>query len=227
MFASLGGMALGFLLGLRHAFEPDHLSAVTTLALESRRSRNCVWLGAVWGVGHTLSVVALGTALLVTGTVLPARAEAGFELGVALMLVALGARSLYIALRDGGRGMIHRHRHGADEHVHRGPESHVHVAGRALAWRPLLVGLVHGLAGTGAVTALVVAQMSSFQQRVLYLILFGFGSIAGMALASGVAGASLERAVNTPARYRAVFIASGAISLALGIVWAAPELSQL
>lgn len=220
-------MTLGFLLGFRHAFEPDHLSAVTTLVLDSKRTRTAVLLGAAWGVGHTFSVVALGTVLLLSGAALPPQAAGLFELGVAVMLMVLGARSLVSALREGERGPLESHRHGRDEHVHRGPRAHVHVAGRTLAWRPLWVGLVHGLAGTGAITAVVVTQLPSLERRLAYLILFGVGSIAGMALASGIVGASLNRAAGTPARTRSISMVSGAISLALGILCAVPELSQL
>lgn len=227
MIASLGGMALGFLLGFRHAFEPDHLSAVTSLVLDSKRTRGSILLGAIWGVGHTFSLVALGTALLLSGAALPKRAAGLFELAVALMLVILGARSLVIALREGARGPIERHRHGHNEHMHPGPRAHVHAAGRTLAWRPLLVGLVHGLAGTGAITAFVVAQLPSLERRVLYLALFGVGSIAGMAMASGIVSASVKRAATTPTRTRTLSIASGVVSLALGVVWAVPELAQL
>lgn len=227
MIASLGGIVIGFLLGFRHAFEPDHLTAVTTLAVESRNIRSCIWLGAVWGIGHTISVVALGTALLVTGAVLPAGAATAFELCVAMMLVVLGVRSLYIALRDGRRGPARRHHHGENAHVHPGPRAHVHVAGLALAWRPLVIGVVHGLAGSGAITALVFAELPTLERRLVYLALFGLGSIAGMTCASGAMGASLGRAARTPARYRVLSMASGVASLALGIAWAVPELSLL
>lgn len=227
MIASLGGIVLGFLLGFRHAFEPDHLTAVTTLAVESRNVRSCIWLGAVWGIGHTVSVVALGTALLVTGAVLPLRAAMAFELGVAMMLVVLGIRSLCIALRDGRRGTARRHHHGHDAHIHPGPRAHVHVAGQVLAWRPLVVGVVHGLAGSGAITALVFAELPTLERRLVYLALFGLGSIAGMAIASGAVGASLGRAAATPARYRVLSIASGLLSLGLGVAWAVPELALL
>jgi len=223
MIASTGGMALGFVLGVRHAFEPDHLTAVTALVTESRRARSSMWLGAIWGVGHTFSVVALGTALLVFGAALPARATALFELAVAVMLIALGTRSLHTALREGRCGPVHRHCHGNDEHVHPGPYTHVHVGGRTLAWRPLIVGVVHGLAGSGAITALVFAELPTFERRVLYLVLFGIGSIAGMTLATGVVGASFRRVASTRSRYRVCAIATGVMSIGLGMLWALPD----
>jgi len=227
MFATLGGVVLGLLLGLRHAFEPDHLTAVSTMVIETRDARRGALLGAVWGLGHTISLVAVGTTLLVTGAVMPERTAALFELGVAVMLVILGSRSLWLSVRDGARGEVHHHRHGEDAHVHAAPAVHVHVGGRALAWRPLVVGLVHGLAGSGAITALVFAELPTLAMRVVYITLFGIGSIAGMAIASGMAGASVQRAAATPRRRRAVSLAIGALSIALGIAWAIPELAVL
>jgi len=218
---------LGVLLGLRHAFEPDHLTAVSTLVVEVRDARRGMLLGAVWGLGHTISLVVVGTMLLVTGAVLPARAAALFELIVAAMLVVLGMRSLVVTLRDRERDPAHHHEHERGAHVHAGPDAHVHVAGRTLAWRPLLVGLVHGLAGSGALTALAFAAIPTFAARVAYIVLFGLGSVAGMSIASGLAGASLQRAATSRARRRVIAVASGLVSIALGIVWAIPELAVL
>ena len=93
MLTSIGGMLLGSLIGLRHAFEPDHLTAVSTLAIEASGARRGTLLGVIWGIGHTASLVIVGTLLLATGAVLPARTEAVFELGVALMLIHTPCRS--------------------------------------------------------------------------------------------------------------------------------------
>ncbi|HTR51408.1 MAG TPA: hypothetical protein VMJ10_11920 [Kofleriaceae bacterium] len=227
MFASFGGVLLGVLLGLRHAFEPDHLTAVSTLVVEARSASRGMLLGAVWGIGHTVSLVAVGSVLLVTGAVLPVRTAAAFELGVAVMLVVLGARSLFVAFRAGAHPPRRRHAHGEAEHVHAGPEAHVHVGAGTLAWRPLVIGLVHGLAGSGAITALVFVELPTLATRVAYIALFGLGSIAGMAIASGVAGASLQRLVESDGRRRVLAVASGVVSMGLGIAWAIPELALL
>jgi len=227
MLASLSGILLGALLGLRHAFEPDHLTAVSTLVVEARDARRGVLLGAIWGIGHTISLAIVGTLLLVTGSALPARAAAGFELAVAGMLVFLGVRSVVRAARDGERGLAHHHRHGEDEHVHPAPTAHVHVGGRALALRPLIVGLIHGLAGSGAITALVFAELPTLATRVVYIVLFGLGSVAGMAIASGAAGASLHRIAGSATRRRRFTIAIGLLSIGVGVAWAVPEISAL
>ncbi|HEY4239738.1 MAG TPA: hypothetical protein VGM88_07980 [Kofleriaceae bacterium] len=227
MFAPIGGILLGVLLGLRHAFEPDHLTAVSTLVVETRDARRGALLGAIWGLGHTISLVVVGAILLATGALLPERTAAAFELAVAAMLVVLGARSLYLAARDGGRGVVHVHRHGDEAHAHAAPAAHVHVGTRALALRPLVVGLVHGLAGSGAITAIVFAELPTLATRITYIALFGIGSIGGMAIASGIAGASLHRIAASPGRRRAFTLATGLLSIGVGIAWAIPELALL
>src|SRR5437867_3749341 len=100
---------LGSLLGMRHALEPDHLAAVSTLVAHDRGGYKAAWLGACWGVGHTLSLVAVGAALVLLRAEMPARATTVFEFGVALMLVGLGLRAIYAAARQGRSGPVHRH----------------------------------------------------------------------------------------------------------------------
>jgi hypothetical protein len=225
--SSIVGVLLGLLVGLRHAFEPDHLTAMATLAADARGPRRGALLGAIWGVGHTLSLVAVGAILLVAGEALPPQLAAAFELAVAFVLVILGIRAIALARREGRLGPPHRHRHRglASPHDHGGPAAHVHLGRHTLAWRPLAVGLVHGLAGSGALTAIAFAQLSSSASRLAYLGLFGIGSIAGMAIASAIASASLERMKGRS--FRALMIAAGLVSIALGVAWSLPLWDQL
>lgn len=218
--SSTFGIVLGLLVGLRHSFEPDHLTAVSTLVGEARGGRGGALLGAVWGVGHTLSLVIVGGTLMAIGASLPARVGAVFELGVAAMLLVLGARAIVVAIRDGAS---HHHVHGRSgachpEHVH----PHVHVGMRTLAWRPLVVGLVHGLAGSGALTALAFAGLPGTAARLTYMTLFGLGSIAGMALASGAAGVTLRIVARSGGVRRGLGLATGVLSIAVGVLWAIP-----
>jgi high-affinity nickel-transport protein len=220
------GVVLGLLVGLRHSFEPDHLTAVSTLVGEARGARSGALLGAVWGIGHTIALVAVGTVLMVIGATLPARAAAVFELGVAAMLLVLGARAIVAAVRTGAE---HHHVHTEDSAQpapHAGPP-HIHVGVRTLAWRPLVVGLVHGLAGSGALTAIVFADLPGAGARLLYMTLFGLGSIAGMALASGAAGATLGVVARSGAARRGLGVVTGLLSIAVGVLWAIPMWSQL
>jgi len=157
--------------------------------------------------------------------ILPESTAALFELLVAIMLVVLGVRSLVRAWRVDGP--VHGHHHGDTSHTHAGPDPHVHVGRRMLALRPLVVGLVHGLAGSGAMTALVFAELPTSSARITYIALFGLGSVAGMAIASGLAGMSLHAVARTPTRRRAFGVATGALSITVGVIWAIPQLALL
>jgi hypothetical protein len=219
---------LGLLVGLRHAFEPDHLTAVSTLVVEARDARRSALLGAMWGLGHTVSLLLVGIVLLLLGTSLPAGVTAAFEGAVAAMLVLLGVRSIVLALREGARGETSLHRHGGRTHAHAASAPHVHLGGAALSIRPLVVGLIHGLAGSGAVTALVFAELPDTLVRLIYIAMFGVGSIAGMAIGSGCAGAALHRVAATSRVRRALGLATGTLSVLVGVAWsvAAFELAR-
>lgn len=210
------GIVLGLLVGLRHSFEPDHLTAVSTLVGETADLRGGALLGALWGVGHTLSLVGVGAILMAVGASLPERAAAVFELGVAAMLLVLGVRSIVVALRTAAHHRLH-----AAGHVH------VHRELRMRAWRPLAVGLVHGLAGSGALTAIAFAELPGAGARLVYMALFGLGSIAGMALASGAAGATLRVVARSGGARRGLCVATGVLSIAVGVMWAIPLWSRL
>src|SRR5206468_327461 len=153
------GYALGLLHGMRHALEPDHVAAVSTLIAEQRTARSSVRFAVAWGAGHGLTLLVVGGLLFVFRREMPARVGDAFELAVALMLVALGARALVIAFRTGARGAVATHAHGPRQHAHAQAGEHLHVRGWTLARRPLLVGLVHGLAGSGALAAMVMSEL--------------------------------------------------------------------
>jgi len=224
---SISGAMLGALLGMRHAGEPDHLAAIGTLVAEERTARGGLRLGAFWGLGHTLSLLAVAVLLTAFQSRLPARVADLFELGVAIMLLALGVRAVARAVREGGSGPSTIHAHGADRHEHRGPAGHVHLGPWTLSWRPLLVGIVHGLAGSGALTALVLASLPTTSARLWYVALFGLGSIAGMAALSGLAGWPLARLGRRPAAARFLSGATGAFSIVLAIAWGWPLVDRL
>lgn len=210
MTSSALGIVLGVLVGLRHAFEPDHLTAVSTLVTETHRPRTAVLLGALWGIGHTVSLVAIGVILVLVGATLPERAGVVFELGVAAMLLVLGARAVALASRA---------------HWHAASRVRPHSHDASTRWRPVVVGVIHGLAGSGALTAIVFARLPGAASRILYVALFGAGSIAGMAIASGVAGATLSVVARSANARRWIAMATGVVSIALGILWSIPLLT--
>ena len=208
MIALVSGLLLGVLLGMRHALEPDHLAAVSLLVARRRTPAAGLVVGAVWGAGHTLALFTVGCVLALIGRHLPPRTAAGFELLVAAMLVALGTRAIVSA--PSGR----RARAAAGD-----PDPVVkETVGRA-PLQPLIVGLIHGLAGSGALTALVVARLPTAFARLLYIALFGAGSAIGMAFLTGLAGWPLARLQASPRLLRGVTAAAGAISLLLGSFW--------
>ena len=224
---------LGSLIGMRHALEPDHLAAVSTLLTDRRdddgrsdRTR-AAFLGVCWGLGHTLSLLVIGAMLVVLRAEIPARVTDLFELGVALMLVALGLRAIYQAARQGSTGPAHVHHHGHLVHAHRGVPAHVHIGTWTLARRPLLVGAIHGLAGSGALTALVLATLPSTAARLSYMTLFGLGSTLGMASMSGLLGWPLARLGNHRGVGRGVSLVVGCATTALGLIWGYPLIERL
>jgi hypothetical protein len=213
------GLLLGLLLGMRHAFEPDHLAAVSTLVARGQSARAGFLVGAAWGLGHTLSLLAVGIVVGVLHVEFPARLSATFEFCVALMLIGLGARAIRRAVRMGARGPLVLHVHKSLGHTHASSGAHVHVGGLALAHQPLWVGLMHGLAGSGALTALTLAHMNTMTGRVLFMLLFGLGSVLGMGLLSGAVGLPLARLWQRDGFARALTAATGAASLVVGVLW--------
>jgi len=219
--------ALGSLLGMRHALEPDHLAAVSTLVAGERSGLKAAWLGACWGVGHTLTLVTAGAALVFLRAEMPSSASDAFEFLVAVMLVGLGLRAIVRAARQGPAGPTYAHQHGGLVHMHPGVPAHIHVGRWTLARRPLLIGAVHGLAGSGALTALVLATLSSTAARLAYMALFGLGSTVGMAALSGVLGWPLGRMAKHPALARGISLTVGCMSTALGMWWGYPLVDRL
>lgn len=220
MLEAVLAAGVGLLWGARHAFEPDHLAAVSTLAADARGGRSGWALGALWGLGHSLALLALAGALAVLELALPPSVTRALELSVAAMLFWLGARALRRAVAEGRAGAPRAHAHGGLRHAHAAPAAHVHLARWTLSTRPLLVGLLHGLAGSGALTALVLAELHSAAARLSYIALFGLGSTAGMAAMTSLLGASLQRLGAS----RWLLGTAGAGSMVLGAVWAAQAL---
>jgi hypothetical protein len=143
------------------------------------------------------------------------------------MLIALGLRAIYLAARQGTTGPERPHHHGRTLHVHHASAPHIHFGSWTLARRPLLVGAVHGLAGSGALTALVLTTLPSTSARLAYLGLFGLGSTLGMAALSGVLGWPLARAGARRNVARAVSFLVGCVSTLLGLAWGYPLVGRL
>lgn len=220
------GLLLGLVLGLRHAVEPDHLTAVATILSETRSAHRTMLVGAVWGIGHCAAILVVALFLGIFQTDLPPRLEQAFDLLVAVMLLALGARSFHRAFREG----VCEEKNlegGATIEWHSGPKPHLHIGRWSFAPRSLLFGLMHGLAGSGLITALVSAHYANLGARISFVLLFGCGALLGMAALSWALGYPLGRIERRPRLARSVTIVSGGLSATMGIIWGVPALLRL
>jgi ABC-type nickel/cobalt efflux system permease component RcnA len=189
---SLGLLFLGLLIGMRHAVETDHVAAVATLATRSRSLTEAVRQGAAWGLGHTLTLFLFGSIVLLLDSVIPAALAQLLELLVGVMLVGLGVDVLIRLLRERIHFHLHRHPEG-DVHFHahshagetsHDPDRHRHKHPAGFPVRALLVGLMHGMAGSAALILLTLQTVRSPLTGLAYIALFGLGSMIGMALLS-------------------------------------------
>ncbi len=230
MLATLSFCVLGFANGVRHALEPDHLAAVSTLVADQPSPRASFRYAAAWGAGHAAMLVLVGGALSVMERELPPAASDALELVVAVVLVALGVRGILQAVRAGRAATpAFTHAHAGEEHVHGGAVDHVHVRSATVARLPFLVGIVHGLAGSGAIAALVashVSQAGGAATGVSFIAIYAIGAAAGMSALAGVLGWPLARVTRSGRGLAAVVAVSAVVSLVVGIAWGAPILAR-
>jgi ABC-type nickel/cobalt efflux system permease component RcnA len=191
---------LGVLMGMRHALDADHLAAVATLATRARGVRGAMLQGAAWGLGHTLTLFLVGGVCMLLGAAVPEAWARRLELVVGLMLVLLGGQvlwriwrrriHLHVHQHDDGVAHLHAHRHAPGE-VH-DDRRHEHAHLRDLPLRALVVGIVHGLAGSAALLLLTALSVGSFWMGLAYIALFGVGSLIGMAVLGSVIAVPLQ-----------------------------------
>jgi high-affinity nickel-transport protein len=229
----------GFLLGMRHATDADHVIAVTTILSRSRRFLDSTLIGGLWGLGHTVTVLVVGALIIGFNVVIPPPVGLALEFTVAVMLILLGVLNLTGAMRWlterltppaplHGHSHEHLHAHEAGEELH--PHGHAHLHGHGsdpgllatFGWfqllRPLAVGLVHGLAGSAAVALLVLATIQDTGVAMLYLVIFSAGVAAGMAILTTLIGLPfLVSRTRSERINRWLTVGSGVLSLALGL----------
>ena len=196
-------LILGFLIGMRHALDADHVAAVASLVVTSKSVGQSVRQGVVWGIGHTLTLFAVGTVVVLAGASISPRLESLLEAAVGVMLIGLGLDVARRLMRDRVHFHAHRHADGVEHyhaHSHRGEHAtahradrHEHEHGSAFPSRALFVGLMHGLAGSAALIILSFDGTVSLWRGFAYMALFGIGSIAGMALLSAAIAVPLNR----------------------------------
>jgi high-affinity nickel-transport protein len=220
---------LGFVLGLQHATDADHLVAVATIVSRERRFADGALVGALWGLGHMATLTLAGVVVFSLNLRVAPIVGTGLELAVAAMLVLLGILRLRDALRapiadhdHGGAGALHSHGHG-HPHVH--PSRRLLAAfggGRAaLAARAVSVGAVHGMAGSAAVSLLVLATLHTTASAVAYLVVFGVGTIAGMTALTAAMAYPVSLALRLERARSVLAVGAGLGSIAFGLVYAA------
>jgi high-affinity nickel-transport protein len=240
-------LAVGFFLGMRHATDPDHVIAVTTIVSNQKNSMRAALIGAFWGLGHTLTIFVVGTGIILFNLVIPVRVGLSMELSVAVMLIILGVWNVAGFLRSVPDGSSqnhteekvthsHVHSHGTlthdHPHVHQ-PQGQGHSSENIpLDWmdrlfgkvslyqyiRPLVVGIVHGLAGSAAVALLVLTTIRNTHWAIAYLLIFGVGTIAGMMLITmSIASAFTMMGKGRQKFSRRLALASGLLSLGFGL----------
>lgn len=258
-FAMTGGalnvvffLLLGFSLGMRHATDADHVVAIAAIVSRERSVAGSALIGAAWGAGHTVTVMAVGSAIILFGFVIPPRLGLAMEFAVGIMLVVLGILTLAGVGRSGGPAHaharaaggreldVHDHLHAHGDYVHslrhgHGPGGHGHADedtplaqldrsgfGRIAFYdwlRPFVVGLVHGLAGSAAVALMILSIISEPVAALVYLLLFGLGTIVGMILITLILAAPFAfTAINLPKFNRRLRVSSGLISVVFGVV---------
>lgn len=227
----LSVLTLGLLLGMRHALEADHVAAVASLATRSHSVRETTRLGIAWGMGHTLTLFVVGSAVLLMDGIVPETVARGLEFAVGVMLLALGIDVMRRLIRDGIH--FHIHQHNGKRHVHahgherKAPvihdmDAHRHAHRQRIPWRALVVGLIHGMAGSAALVLLALGTIHSLWQGMVYIALFGFGSIVGMAMLSVIIALPLRFTADRVAWfYKGLTATIGVLTLVLGasIVW--------
>lgn len=245
MIGLLSILAVGFFLGMRHATDPDHVIAVTTIVSNQRNSVRSALIGAFWGVGHTLTIFVVGAAIILFNLVIPVRVGLSMELSVAVMLIILGVMNIagFVGSMPAQEShadaekITHSHPHSHGDYVHN--HSHVHeheghshsMDQTSLRWmdrifgrtgmyqylRPLVVGIVHGLAGSAAVALLVLTTIRNVHWAIAYLLVFGAGTIAGMMLITmSIASAFTVVGKGRQKFSRQLTLGSGLLSLCFG-----------
>jgi high-affinity nickel-transport protein len=207
-------LCLGFFLGMRHATDADHVVAVTNIVTQQRRIRSVAWTGALWGIGHSLTVFAVGAAITFGGFAVTKRLGLGLDFSVAIMLVILGLLNLNTAFRWFGSA---RETGSPDAAELARLDRFAAFVSKTSPLRPLLIGVVHGLAGSAAVALLVLPLLRDAMGAMMYLLVFGAGTIAGMMLITAAIAAPIHYTAEHSVRWHRVLGGlAGATSFCLG-----------
>ena len=223
---SLSVLGLGFILGLKHALDADHLVAVSTIVSERKGFWSSSIVGALWGMGHTASLLIVGLMVIAFHFQIPDKIALAMEFAVALMLIILGVNVLW-KIKKGAKFHIHTHEH--DHHLHIHPHlhdvkesvqhAHQHYSSK-VGKKPFFVGMVHGVAGSAALMLVVLATISSRTLALMYIAIFGLGSVGGMFLMSALIGLPFSITSKHEKLNKSIRTSAGIASLCFGLFYA-------
>jgi len=207
-------LGLGLLLGLKHALDADHVVAVSTITSQTKSLKKAAWIGAFWGLGHTTTLLIAGTIVLALGLTIPDRLSLGLEFIVGIILVILGGRVLLRIRKD--QLHIHQHNHDGAAHVHL--HAHANNPTHQHSHMSFAVGMVHGLAGSAALMLLVLATVRSLPLGILYILIFGLGTMLGMAVVTMLISLPFLAASRMQRVHTGLTLAAGLASIAIGCI---------
>ncbi|WP_066254087.1 sulfite exporter TauE/SafE family protein [Neobacillus drentensis] len=214
-------LALGFVLGIKHAIEPDHVIAVSTIASQSKKLLRSSLAGVFWGIGHTATLFIIGIILILMKGEIPEKWAMSLEFLVGIMLVYLGTTTI-LSFKN-----IHVHQHEHDEeehkhvhsHLHSGKHEHKHQHKNVSYLKSLVIGLVHGLAGSGAMVLLTMSTVKSVWEAAVYILIFGVGTIIGMLFFTTIIGIPFVFSTKKVRLNKTLTQITGVISIMFGIFY--------
>ncbi|PLR94668.1 HoxN/HupN/NixA family nickel/cobalt transporter [Bacillus sp. T33-2] len=200
-------LTLGFLLGIKHAIEPDHIIAVSTIASESKKLSRSSLAGVFWGIGHTSTLLAVGIIVIVLNGAIPEILSMSLEFTVGIMLIYLGVNRIYNFKKKINSQSENHHRH------------HQNQSKKFPYFKSMIIGLVHGLAGSAAMVLLTMSTAQDVGEAVFYIFIFGIGTIVGMLFFTTIIGVPFVLSVNHLSAHNALTLFTGVISTVFGVYY--------
>ncbi|WP_020062538.1 HoxN/HupN/NixA family nickel/cobalt transporter [Bacillus sp. 123MFChir2] len=214
-------LALGFVLGIKHAIEPDHIIAVSTIASQSKKLSRSTLAGVFWGIGHTATLFIIGIILIFMKGEIPEKWAMSLEFLVGIMLVYLGVTTVS-SLKN---IHVHQHEHDGEEHkhihshIHSGKHEHQHQHKNVSYFKSMMIGLVHGLAGSGAMVLLTMSTVKSVWEAAIYILIFGIGTVIGMLFFTTIIGIPFVFSAKKISLNKTLTQITGSISIVFGIYY--------
>ncbi|MFD3450136.1 sulfite exporter TauE/SafE family protein [Microbacteriaceae bacterium 4G12] len=220
-FSFLSVLALGLVLGIKHAIEPDHVIAVSTIASQSKKLFRSTLAGVFWGIGHTATLFIVGTILILMKGEIPEKWAMSLEFLVGIMLVYLGVTTVFSFKNI----HVHKHTHDGEEHkhihshVHNGKHEHTHEHKKVSYLKSMFIGLVHGLAGSGAMVVLTMSTVKNVWEAAIYILIFGVGTVIGMLFFTTLIGLPFVFSAKKVNLNKTLTQITGGVSIVFGIYY--------